>query len=48
MISIHSAVPLIDSLVAATAKLAGCHLLLAADSDYGLLEKKKYVKVQSW
>ena len=47
-ISLSFHVPLIDSLVAAASKITGCHCLLASDSDYGLLIKKKYLKVQSW
>ncbi|MBI2142533.1 PIN domain-containing protein [Candidatus Woesearchaeota archaeon] len=47
-VSLTYGVPLIDSLVAATAKLTGCDMLLSADSDYALLARKGYVKVQSW
>ncbi len=47
-ISYSYSVPLIDSLVAATSKLTGCNILLAGDSDYDLLVKRKYVKMQSW
>lgn len=47
-ISLSYSIPLIDSIVAATAKLMNCHILLSADSDYLPLAKKKYIKVQSW
>ncbi len=47
-VSLTYGVPLIDSLVAATAKLTSCDMLLSADSDYALLARKGYVKVQSW
>lgn len=47
-VSLSFNLPLIDSLVAATGKLTECHALLSADSDYGLLAKKRYVKVQGW
>ncbi|MEK6867316.1 MAG: PIN domain-containing protein [Nanoarchaeota archaeon] len=47
-VSLSFQVPLIDSLVAATARLSGCQILLSADSDYASLVKRKYVKVQSW
>ncbi len=47
-ISFSYSVPLIDSFVAATYKLTGCEILLANDSDYDILAKKKYIKVQSW
>ena len=47
-ISLSFNVPLIDSFVAATSKMTDCHFLLASDSDYGLLVKKRYLKVQSW
>ncbi len=40
--------PLIDSIIAATANLTGCDLLLARDSDYDLLKKSKYIKISSW
>lgn len=47
-ISLTFNVPMIDSFVAATCKLTNSHVLLAADSDYRLLVKNKYLKVQSW
>ena len=47
-ISFSYRVPLIDSFVAATCKLTQCDILLADDSDYELLAKKKYLKVQLW
>ncbi len=47
-ISLSFQLPMIDSLVAATAKLSGCSILLTADSDYLLLSKRKYFKTQSW
>jgi len=47
-ISLTYNVPLIDSFVAATAKIHACDVLLAKDDDYTLLAKKKYIKVQSW
>lgn len=46
-ISLSFHVPLIDSLVAATAKMTGCDVLLAKDSDYNLLVKRKYLKIKS-
>ncbi len=48
LVSLAHGVPMIDSFVAATAKLTGCDLLLSGDTDYSILAKKKYVKVQSW
>ena len=47
-ISLHASIPLIDSMVAATCRLTDCHVLLSGDSDYIILQKKKYLKVQSW
>jgi predicted nucleic acid-binding protein len=47
-ISLSFNTPLIDAFVAATARLTGCHALLAADTDYAPLAKRKYLKVQSW
>ena len=47
-ISLTFHVPLIDSCVAATAKIHACDILLAKDDDYDLLAKKKYLKIQSW
>lgn len=47
-ISLTYSLPMIDSLVAATANLTGCDVLFSGDSDYQLLAKKKYLKVQSW
>lgn len=47
-VSLTFSVPLIDSMVAATARLTGCDVLLSGDSDYSLLAKRKYLKVQSW
>lgn len=47
-ISLSFNVPMIDSFVAATCKLTGCHSLFAADSDYIPLVKRKYLKIQSW
>ncbi len=38
--------PLIDSLVASTAKLTGCDFLLSEDSDYAPL-RNRYVRIQS-
>ena len=48
MLSLSYKVPLIDAFVAATAKISDCVVLLSGDSDYRLLVKKKYLKVQSW
>ncbi len=47
-ISLTYNVPLIDALIAATCKLAGCHILLSGDQDYQLLARKKYLAVRSW
>lgn len=47
-VSLTFNVPMIDSFVAATCKLTNSHVLLTADSDYRLLVKNKYLKVQSW
>ncbi len=47
IISLSYAVPMVDSFVAATAKITNCDILLASDADYNLL-KKKYLQVQSW
>lgn len=47
-ISLSFDVPLIDALVAATAKLTRCDSLLAKDSDYALLVKRKYLKLKSF
>ena len=47
-ISLTNNLPLIDSFVAATSKLMECDILLAKDSDYKILEKKKYLKIMNW
>ncbi len=47
-LSLSYNVPMIDSLVAATCRLTGCDILLAHDSDYQLLVKRRYVKLKSW
>ncbi len=47
-ISLTYNIPLIDACVAATTKLTACDILLSGDADYALLQKKKYLKVQSW
>ncbi|MBI5226505.1 PIN domain-containing protein [Candidatus Micrarchaeota archaeon] len=47
-ISMKYGIPLIDAIIAATAKLSGCDVLLSADEDMAVLAKKKYLKVQSW
>ncbi len=47
-ISLSFHVPLIDSLVAATAKLTECDVLLGKDDDYQLLAKAKYLKIRNW
>ncbi|GEM_PF-1262931 len=47
-ISLSYHVPMVDSFVATTAKITDCDILLASDSDYDILKKKKYLKVQSW
>lgn len=48
MISINSPLSLIDAIVAATARLTECDVLLSGDNDYLPLIKKKYIKVKSW
>lgn len=40
-ISLMYAVPMLDSFVAATAKISHCDILISGDSDYSLLAKKK-------
>ena len=47
-ISLSYGLPLIDSFVAATAKIMECEILLSGDSDFNILVKRKYLKVQSW
>ncbi|MAF34386.1 hypothetical protein CMO91_00915 [Candidatus Woesearchaeota archaeon] len=47
-ISLSFSISLMDAFVASTAKLTGCKILLSQDSDFRLLAKKKYVKVQGW
>jgi len=47
-ISLSFHIPLIDALVAATARLTGCEVLLAKDSDYNPLMKRKYIKIKSF
>ncbi len=47
-ISISYGVPLIDSIVATTAHTHQCEILLAKDSHYAPLIKKKYVKLHNW
>ncbi|HLD05269.1 MAG TPA: type II toxin-antitoxin system VapC family toxin [Candidatus Nanoarchaeia archaeon] len=47
-VSLSYKLSLLDAFVAATAKNTGCDVLLSADSDYRLIMKQKYLKVQSW
>lgn len=47
-LSLSCGLHLIDSFVAATAKLMNCDVLLSDDSDFQPLIKRKYIKVQSW
>lgn len=47
-VSLTYSIPLVDSFVAATAKLLGSDAVLTADSDFKLLDKKKYVKSKAW
>ncbi len=47
-VSLAYSVPLIDAFVAATFRMTGSHILLTADSDYELLAKRKYAKIQCW
>ena len=47
-ISLTYSLSLIDACVVATAKMLDCDILLSKDSDYELLTKRKYLKVQSW
>jgi len=47
-VSLTFHVPLIDACVAATAKIMACEILLSGDSDFDILAKRKYLKVQSW
>ena len=47
-VSLTYAVPLLDAFVAATAKIVNCDALLALDSDFDLLTKKRYIKIQAW
>lgn len=47
-VSMTHGVPLMDALIAATAKLTGCHALFSSDSDMAVLAKKIYVTVKSW
>lgn len=47
-ISLSNDLSMMDSFVATSCNLSNCDVLLAADSDYDLLIKKKYLKLQSW
>lgn len=47
-ISIRYSMPLVDSLIAATARLTKCHMLLTDDRHFRALGKKRYLKVKSW
>ncbi len=47
-ISLTFSLSIMDAFVATTAIMNNCEILLTKDSDYDLLKKKKYVKVQSW
>ena len=47
-VSLSYSVPLIDALVAATAKITDCATVFTADNDYNLLVKRKYLKTQHW
>jgi len=47
-ISLRYGLPLMDAFVAASGKISGCDRLLARDSDFKVMIKKNYLKVQSW
>ena len=47
-ISLSYNIPLVDSIIAATAKLTNCSLILSGDSDLRKLHKARYIKVLSW
>jgi len=47
-VSITFNVPIVDSIIAATCKLSDCDKLLTDDSDFKILHKRKYLKVESW
>ena len=48
LLSVSYGLSLIDAFVAASAKLYKCDVLLAADTDYAVLVKKNYIKIQNW
>ncbi len=48
VISLSYGVPLVDSLVAATAHIHQCDMLLAKDAHYTPFVKKKYIKLHNW
>jgi predicted nucleic acid-binding protein len=47
-VSLSNNVPMLDSIVAATAKVLICHFVLSDDSDLKKLHQKKYIKIKSW
>lgn len=47
-ISLSHAVPLIDSIIASTARLTECHAILTADEHLVKLAKKIHLKIISW
>jgi len=47
-VSLSYSIPLIDSIIAATARLTDCNFLLSDDKHLKLLHRKRYVKVKSW
>ncbi len=47
-ISLSFSLSIMDSFVATTAIMMNCAILLSADGDYDLLQKKKYLKLLSW
>lgn len=47
-VSMTYSVPLIDALIASTAKLTDCDFVLTDDEHFKTLERKKYIKTKSW
>ncbi len=48
LLSLHNNIPMIDALIAASAKNYNCSVILTADMHYQPLVKKKYLQTLSW
>ncbi len=47
-VSMTYGIPTMDALIAASAKLSGCNMLISGDADMAKLARKKYLAVKSW